>query len=234
MINLSLLGSNGRMGSHVKKLIDEDYRDFVQLVAEYNKADNQGDSIEDLLTSNVVIDFSNPDATNRLVAAALKKQNGLPALVIGTTGFKEEELQQIRELSSLTPIIISANFSTAVSVFLAIIKEFSPILKKFGYSARVSETHHKHKKDAPSGTALSIKKALEPAYPKIEITSTRTGEVIGEHHLYLDGPADGLVLSHVAKDRSVFARGALEVALWLCKDKNSGLYSMQDFLENSA
>lgn len=99
-----------------------------------------------------------------------------------------------------------------------ILKQFSPQLKALGYTPVLVEAHHCHKKDAPSGTALSLQKAIDPMQPsQIQTHSIRAGEVIGEHSVTFYGAGDRITLHHSAQDRSIFARGAIEVALWMAR-----------------
>jgi 4-hydroxy-tetrahydrodipicolinate reductase len=184
----------------------------------------------DLLQKNlgkvdVLIDFSVPEASLRYanLAAAARKP-----IVIGTTGFSAADWKALRELAQKTPLFHSPNFSLGIHVMLSLAEEAARSLPDF--DASISETHHKQKKDAPSGTALRIAERLSqarPGGPPIEITSRRLGHVVGEHVLTLAGPFETLEITHRAQSREVFAAGALEAALWL-KARKPGLYGMDD------
>jgi 4-hydroxy-tetrahydrodipicolinate reductase len=111
---------------------------------------------------------------------------------------------------------MSSNFSTGVQALLAVLRAHAPLLEKLGYAPVIVETHHRHKKDAPSGTALSLQRAISPAGPgNLQTHAVRAGEVVGDHEVIFYGPGDHLTFGHFAQDRSVFARGAIEAALWL-------------------
>jgi 4-hydroxy-tetrahydrodipicolinate reductase len=116
---------------------------------------------------------------------------------------------------------------------LHFLKSASPLLEKLGYTPVVTETHHKHKKDMPSGTAISIQRAIAPAGPgNVQTHSVRAGEIIGDHEVTFYGPGDHLTFGHFAQDRSIFARGAIDCALWLSSKKGqTGLFSIEDFFK---
>jgi 4-hydroxy-tetrahydrodipicolinate reductase len=153
-------------------------------------------------------------------------------LVLGTTGWRahERELQDIVEKAG-TGIVVAPNFSTGVVLFEAIAahaaKLFSP---HADFGAFVHEAHHAAKKDAPSGTALLLKRAMEAAgFPRpIDVAATRAGFIPGTHTIGFDGPAETITLTHAARDRTAFARGALTAARWIHGKR--GWYTMHDVL----
>jgi 4-hydroxy-tetrahydrodipicolinate reductase len=165
-----------------------------------------------------VIDFSSSAAFIRLAELALVSIDPIPAFVVGSTGWKPDELKQIEMLAAKTPVLLSSNFSTGVFALQKILKEASPLLSKLGYSPVLVEAHHQHKKDAPSGTALTLARAIGPNVPTHSI---RAGEVIGDHEVTFYGPGDKLVFAHFAQDRSIFARGALDAAIWIRSKRSS-------------
>jgi 4-hydroxy-tetrahydrodipicolinate reductase len=154
-------------------------------------------------------------------------------VVIGTTGWQHDEpaLREIAEREHLG-VLASANFSIGMAIFRAAVEEsarrFSALVD---VGAWVHESHHAAKKDAPSGTALMLKSAMEKAgYPRaIDICSTRAGSIPGTHVVGFDAPAETMTLVHEVRDRSVFAHGALEAAKWL--KGRQGWFTMQDMLE---
>jgi len=214
VISIGILGSRGRMGRLLVQLVDSDYAKKAQVTARCNR----GDSLDPLLSTDVVIDFSSSEASAALARHALKKGGTLPIFVIGSTGWKPEQLGTIQELAAQTPVILSSNFSLGVLVLQRMLRTFAPLLTRLGYQPVMVEAHHRHKKDAPSGTALLLNQAIEAAagIGPIQTHSIRSGEVIGEHEATFYGAADRLTLGHVAQDRSIFARGALDAALWAC------------------
>lgn len=213
MIQVGLLGSHGRMGKWVMSLLSEDYSSRARIGAEARR----GDPLEALFSTDAVIDFSSSEACALLAGEALKWKGELPVFVVGSTGWKSEQIRTLERLAEKTPVLMSSNFSTGVLALQKVLKDFSPLLAKLGYQPVIVETHHQHKKDSPSGTALLLNQTIESAAKigPIQTHSIRAGEVIGDHEVSFYGPADRLVFSHSAQDRSVFARGAIDVALWL-------------------
>jgi 4-hydroxy-tetrahydrodipicolinate reductase len=213
---LGLLGGSGRTGQLVRQVLESEFAGRAELVA----APERGQSFAPLRDCDVVIDFAVPEATGALVAEWLAAPAGsmLPALVVGSTGWKLEDSRRLEELARRTPVLMSANFSTGVQALLAVLRAHAPLLDKLGYSPVIVETHHRHKKDAPSGTALSLQRAISPVGPgKVQTHAVRAGEVVGDHEVTFYGPGDHLTFGHIAQDRSIFARGAIEAALWLAE-----------------
>lgn len=178
---------------------------------------------------DVAVDFSLPDAVplNLPVLASL----GIN-VVVGTTGWggKEAELKAIARQAGIG-VVAAPNFSAGVVMFEAIVARAAELAagqQEFG--AWLHEAHHVMKKDAPSGTALLLKAAMEKAgYTRpIDVSSTRAGHIPGVHTIGFDGPAESITLSHAARDRSAFARGALQAAHWV-KGKR-GWFTMRDVL----
>jgi 4-hydroxy-tetrahydrodipicolinate reductase len=194
--------------------------------------------------ADVVIDFSRASAvasTARSCAAAK-----VP-LLIGTTGLDAATLSQIEAAAALTPVLVSANTSLALNVLLELVERAARALPD-GFDIEILESHHRHKVDAPSGTALalgaaaahgrgqSLPAAISPTGTKpgaredgIGFAVVRGGDVVGEHDVRFLGPGEQLRLTHLATDRAIFARGALAAAKWLCRQA-PGRYRMADFL----
>lgn len=197
--------------------------------------------------ASVIIDFSIPEASISHLDYAAKTGK---AMVIGTTGFSNEERSIIENLAAKTPVVMSPNMSVGVNVMFKV----AGMLAKFlddSYDIEIIEAHHRHKKDAPSGTAKGL--AIEVAKtrgidldkyaryerygmigerPKNEIgiQTIRAGDIVGEHTLIFAGNGERLELAHKATSRENFALGALRAARWIV-DKNPGLYSMADVLD---
>ncbi len=227
MIRLGLLGASGKMGQHVIRLIESDYKKTIHLQARASK----GEPIAPLLIdTDVVMDFSTTEAMADLAKLALanteKSQNQpkqLPAFVIGSTGWKIDDRREVEALAQKTAVVLSPNFSTGIMALLEILHFASPLLEKIKYTPVLVETHHRGKKDTPSGTALSIQRVVSPFGPgNLQTHSIRAGEVVGNHEVTFYGPSDRISLGHFANDRSIFARGALEVALWLAEKISKG------------
>lgn len=178
---------------------------------------------------DVAIDFSSPEAVPaNLPALARRRVN----TVIGTTGWESHEAALRRIVAeSGVGVVVAPNFSTGVVLFEAMVARAAALLAAQGeFGAWVHEAHHAMKKDAPSGTALMLKRAMENGgYSRpIDVSSTRAGHIPGIHTVGFDGPAESITLSHTARDRSAFARGALQAAQWV--RGKQGWFTMHDVL----
>lgn len=206
-----------------------------------------------LLQCDVVIDFSSPAATELLAPVAAA---ALVPLVIGTTGLHPAAHSAIGEAGRHIPIVQSANMSPGVNVLLGLVRRASAAL--YDYDAELIELHHRHKRDAPSGTALllaeAIKSARAPAplslcsgrqglvgpreRSELGVLAMRGGDVVGEHTVLLLGEGERIELTHRATSRAVFAQGALRAARWLlglgsgapAQPPRPGIYDMEDVL----
>ena len=178
---------------------------------------------------DVAIDFSQPDAVaGNLRELAARKVS----VVIGTTGWQEHE-RELRALAGQAGIgvLAAANFSLGMHVFAVVVEQAA---RRFGALNRVGawihEAHHAKKVDAPSGTALMLKKVMEDAgyLAGIDMSSTRAGSIPGTHEVGFDGPSETVTLTHTVRDRSVFAHGAIEAAKWL--HGRQGWFTMRDMI----
>jgi 4-hydroxy-tetrahydrodipicolinate reductase len=165
----------------------------------------------------------------------LASENKLPALAVGSTGWSSNEKNIISKLAQRTSVLQTSNFSLGVATLNRILRDAAPLLRKLGYTPVLVEAHHCHKKDAPSGTALLLRDTIAAAdgAEPCQTHSIRAGEVIGDHEVTYYGAADHLCFGHFAQDRGLFARGSIEVALWLAKmaRAQSGQLSMDDFVK---
>jgi 4-hydroxy-tetrahydrodipicolinate reductase len=174
---------------------------------------------------DLAIDFSLPEAFDGILALCLQRE---AALVSGTTGLDEAQRAHLDNASLRIETLWASNFSLGVAVLEELVKRASAALPDWPVS--LVETHHVHKKDAPSGTALTLARAARSVTgrgPAIE--SIREGEVIGIHRLQFDGPGETLELGHVAGDRDLFARGALQAAA-LVWGRGPGAYRLGELL----
>jgi 4-hydroxy-tetrahydrodipicolinate reductase len=223
-----LLVGHGRMGRMVESLAGE-YGCEVAGILEIDHPADLADAAVDWAPVDVAIDFSYPDAVPVNIP-------GLAALginvVIGTTGWRQHEDAVRRAVAAAGVGIVAApNFSTGVVLFDALVSQAARLFQpQAEFGAWVHEAHHVLKKDAPSGTALLLKRSMEEAgYTRsIDVSSTRAGHHPGTHTIGFDGPAESITLSHSARDRSAFARGALVAARWVQGKK--GWYTMHDVL----
>ena len=222
-VRVTLIGARGRMGQTIVDLARNDPR--IDIVAQCDL----GDAIEPAIKNcDVAIDFSNSGAIEEISRAALQHRK---ALVIGTTGHSREQRELIEKMAKSLPIVFASNFSVGVNALFALTRRAAEILGS-EFAPQIVETHHKMKKDAPSGTAKTLAEILKTARTmenEIPIQSIREGDVVGEHTVIFSGASERLELTHRAASREIFARGAVRAACWIA-GKPPGLYSMQDVL----
>jgi 4-hydroxy-tetrahydrodipicolinate reductase len=222
-VRVLFIGAAGRMGKTVLNLAQSDQE--IEIVAQCDL----GDSIEPAMKDcDVAIDFSHADAIDEICRAALQHEK---SLVIGTTGHSQQQRRMIEETAHSVPIVFASNFSVGVNVLFWLTRKAAELLGP-DFNPEIVETHHKMKKDAPSGTAKTladILKAMQKSDREIPIQSIREGDVVGEHTVIFSGPAERLELTHRAAGREIFALGALRAAKWII-NKPPGFYSMQDVL----
>ena len=218
-----LLVGHGRMGQMIESLAGGYGVDIAGRVTSAN-AGNAAAWPE----ADVAIDFSTAAAVPANVARAAER--GL-ALVIGTTGWQEQEaaVRAAVERSGIGAIA-APNFAIGVNLFFALAERAAELLSSRGFDAWIHELHHSAKKDAPSGTALALQRVVTKAGagPAIDVSSTRAGKIPGTHILGFDSAAEAITLTHEARDRTPFARGALEAARWIRGRR--GWFTMQDML----
>jgi len=228
MINLALLGY-GKMGRTLAQLAPQ--RGFeVRLVMDVDvNAQGQGITPEAFRGIEVCIDFTTPDA----VVENIRRVAALGVnLVVGTTGW-HDRLDEVRKIieNAAVGMVYAANFSIGVNLFYRLARAAAEIFAPFAmYDPFLVEAHHKFKKDAPSGTALEIKRQIQPVFGdrELPVTSVRAGYIPGTHELGFDSEADTIVLRHTARGRQGFAEGALHAARWVLGKK--GLFSFAEVL----
>jgi 4-hydroxy-tetrahydrodipicolinate reductase len=235
MIKLAITGCQGRMGQRITELAsrDKEFQIFALIesphrpdVPEISHGVKISRDINAIKGADVLIDFTLPEPTMQNVAACLK--HGV-RMVIGTTGLSDEQRAQIKKASEALSVVQSTNMSVGVNLVFGLLKQMAGSLK--GYGVAITETHHVHKKDAPSGTAKTMAEVIEGVTGnKVEdVASVREGEVIGYHEVTFDGAVDTIKISHNAKTRDMFAEGALVAAKFLVK-KDKGFFNMQEVL----
>lgn len=195
----------------------------------------------------LLIDFTRPEATLKWIDFCVQHQK---ALVIGTTGFDEAQKQRIRQASQAIGIVFAANFSVGVNVMLKLLAKTATIMGDY-CDIEIIEAHHRHKVDAPSGTALAMGESIAGALGRdlkdcavfsreghtgardpmsIGFATVRAGDIVGEHTAMFADLGERLEITHKASSRQTFAKGAVRAAIWL-KAKKSGLYDMDDVLD---
>jgi 4-hydroxy-tetrahydrodipicolinate reductase len=254
-IRIGVAGALGRMGRQVEALIAA--RPDLRLAARFDRPDAFDVSAVAVPLSNVetaaaacdvIVDFTTGAASARTADFAASR--GGPALVIGATGFSEEGDALVRAAAERIAIVRSGNFSLGVNVLAALVEEAARRLGPQAWDIEILETHHRRKVDAPSGTALLLGQAAargrddgpaEAIIPPrfgvggerrrggVGYASLRGGGVVGDHSVLFAAEDETITLSHSARDRSLFARGALEAAVWVAA-RPPGLYDMRDVL----
>jgi 4-hydroxy-tetrahydrodipicolinate reductase len=224
-----LVVGNGRMGRLVIEHAPAYGFDVAAVLDLETNPGGAGATAERCKGIDVAVDFSTAEAT--LATAPRLARFGLP-LVIGTTGWqaRERELRDAVEEAGVGAVV-AANFSLGANVLDALVETAGRLLKDAeSYGAFIHEAHHAAKKDAPSGTALMLRRALERAgYPRpVDVSSTRAGWIPGVHAVGFDGEAETLELVHTVRDRATFAQGALEAARWVVGKR--GWFGMRDVL----
>ena len=224
-VTLGVLGASGRMGQAVISVVDDRFHDRALVAA---KVSTSSGSLDDFGDVDVVIDVSLPGGTSA-VAGWIDNAPRKPILVSGTTGLDERMLARLSSVAQATIILHSSNFSPGVAAMRSILRYATPLLSKLGYVPAITESHHRHKVDAPSGTARDMLKIVGD---EVKVSSIREGEIIGRHEIGFRGQDDDITLIHDAKDRSLFARGAVDAAIWLAKSApvKAGLLSMDDYM----
>jgi 4-hydroxy-tetrahydrodipicolinate reductase len=242
MTKIAINGSNGRMG---KALIEA-----VKLNPNVSEGSilKRGDDIKRVLKDfDVLIDFTRPEATLDALSTC---QSAGKAMVIGTTGFSDDALKVIDQASSDIPIVFAPNMSVGVNLTLKLLETTAKVIGTDS-NIEIVEAHHRHKVDAPSGTALKMGEIIANALGRdlsecavygregkegprdrqtIGFSSIRGGDVVGEHTVTFFMEGERVEITHKASSRMTYANGAVKASQWLTNQPN-GLYSMQDVLD---
>ena len=264
-IKIAVAGCLGRMGQEITNQILKnkklsfvggfEHKSHPMLNKKFSEITNinsdhviTSNSEKIIKSADILIDFTIPDST---ILNLKKAVLGKTAVVIGTTGINSFQKKKIIDYSKKIPILMSSNMSIGVNLLFSLVKKTASILKDIDYDIEISETHHKHKIDAPSGTALSLgeyvadgrgvnlnKKSVmdrtkintKRKTGEIGFSVTRGGEVAGEHTVSFIGTNDRIELTHKALDRSIFVKGAIEASIFLA-NKKIGFYDMNDLLK---
>ncbi len=247
MTKIATTGSNGRMGRALIRAIK------LNSSVSQGSIINRGDDIKQVLKDfDVLVDFTRPEATLEALSIC---QNAGKAMVIGTTGFSDDALKIIDQASSDIPIVFAPNMSIGVNLTLKLLETTTKVIGTDS-NIEIVEAHHRHKVDAPSGTALKMGEVIANALGRdlsecavygravygregkeeprdsetIGFSSIRGGDVIGEHAVTFFMEGERVEITHKASSRMTYANGAVKACQWLIKQEN-GLYSMQDVLD---
>ncbi len=263
MIKIGVNGACGKMGQRILALAAEDPQNYQAVHAfdtnvSIGKKTSQGMVLETLesyaggvatLKCDVLIDFSGPEGAKQCQAAALSSKK---ALVIGSTGLDDGTLKAIEAAAAKVPVVVSSNMSVGVNLVIQMLEQITAKLPK-DFDIEITEAHHRHKKDSPSGTALMLAKAIatvkgwdlkkclqfrreskadqERPSDVIGMQVIRAGEIVGDHTVLFAGPAETIEITHKAQSRDTFARGALLAATYAHQVKPGKIYSMKDVLK---
>ena len=226
-LRIAIVG-DGKMGRALAALAPERSIEVVTIVGAAENASGRALTRERLQNADVVIEFTEPSAAPDNVVAALRA--GYP-VVCGTTGWSDRLSEVGRAVEETGSALVHApNFSVGVNLFLATAAAAGGVMRAAPeFEPHIVETHHSAKKDAPSGTAIALERAAHGGLGRdVPITSVRTGHVPGTHELTFDGPFEQIRLTHLARDRRVFADGALRAATWV--KGRRGVFTMRDVL----
>jgi 4-hydroxy-tetrahydrodipicolinate reductase len=216
-MRVAVLGA-GRMGQQVVQLIED--ADDCAVAGVWSR--NAGTQLKVLMSdADVAIDFTLPAATPEIIDAAV---NAKTPLVCGVTGLDPEVIEAMDRASQHIALLYDRNMSRGIGVMQQILPQVASALGA-DFTAEICETHHVHKKDAPSGTAIALREALGDK--AIEIASRREGEVLGDHLVRFTSDSEIIEIAHSVSDRRVFAAGAVAAARWL-RHKPAGRYKMAD------
>ncbi len=221
-----LVLGRGKTGALVAEVARERGHEVRSMGSQENQ-DGRGLTLQVLKQTDVVADFTTPQA---VIPNIIRCAEARVPMVVGTTGW-HQHLEKVRELvrERNAALLYGSNFSIGMNFFFKAVRAIAPILKH-DYRGNIVERHHVHKKDKPSGTAVTLQKILESASGgNIEIASVREGETVGMHLVMLDSAHDTILLTHDAKSRLGFAEGAVRAAEWI-KGK-TGCYEFPEIVD---
>ncbi|MGP1930271.1 MAG: 4-hydroxy-tetrahydrodipicolinate reductase [Arsenophonus sp. ET-YP4-MAG3] len=263
-IRVAIVGAGGRMGRELIKAISN--QDGIVLGALLEKKGssvigiNAGELVgilhlniiirDDLINVldkfDILIDFTCPESTKHYLSICKKYAK---AMIIGTTGFNKTEQKIIEKASKIIPIVLEVNFSVGINLLLKLIEKAAKVMGEYS-DIEIIEAHHRHKLDAPSGTALAMSDVISKSICRnlknhiiynqkdivgerknnsIGFSIIRAGDIVGEHTVIFADIGERIEMTHKASNRITFANGVIKACLWL-KGKNCGLYSMKDVL----
>ena len=249
MTKIIMHGCNGRMGRVIADIVKADPESEIVAGVDIAESELKFPVFTDIdacdIAADVIIDFSSPKALDSLLKYA--EQKSLP-IVLCTTGFTPEQLDQIREHSQKAAILKSANMSMGINTIIKLLKDAANVFVPAGYDVEIVEQHHNQKLDAPSGTALALADAINDARngeftyvydrsqvrqkrdkKELGISAVRAGNIPGTHEVFFAGPDELIEIKHIAYSRSIFGNGAVNAAKFLA-GKKPGMYDMSDVI----
>ncbi len=264
MLKIAIAGVAGRMGQNLLRAAEQ--HDQVEVIAGSERESSSfiGVDLGELIHTepkqrvvekdlnkaldqvDVIIDFTSPQVTLDNLALCKEHNKGM---VIGTTGFSDQQLEMIEEFAQYIPVVLAPNYSVGVNLLFKLLEQAAKVIGEES-DIEIIEAHHRHKVDAPSGTALGMGHAIanamgnklddvavyaregitgERSKDEIGFATLRAGDIVGEHTALFADIGERIEITHKASDRMTFAKGAIRAARWL-EHKEAGLYSMQDVL----
>ena len=229
---IAILGATGRTGSHILKhalnhpkfeVVGGLGRDETSSECDFKISNNLHDVIKD---AEIIIDFSQPDVTMDALGAL-----GNRKIIIGTTAFNDSQDKKIIQTAADHIIFKAANMSLGINIISEFIKKYHSLINQ-EFESVIHDIHHKHKKDAPSGTGLMLKHSFGEQ-SSVVVHSSRVSEVKGIHEISLFNEQETLSIKHEITDRAIFAINSLKIAMWLSTIEKAGLYNMSNFLNQN-
>ncbi|MFM1830422.1 MAG: hypothetical protein RLZZ558_762 [Planctomycetota bacterium] len=219
-LRVVLFGARGRMGAAIAKALDGD-RAMV-----LHASLGRGDALPS--EGDVVVDFSSPEGSKSALAASKRL---FAPLLVGTTGLPAGVVESLRAHATEVPVMVASNTSLGVALLDGMLDQAAGMLGS-EWHVELEEWHHAAKRDVPSGTALQLARTAREGGASLSdgaIVAHREGTMVGTHEIRLIGPCETLTLRHEARDRMLFARGAITLARWLC-NRPAGWYTVRDWL----
>jgi len=239
-LKIGISGISGRIGQRLIPIIesDEDLSINCGLVSEHSKYKNKDINVDHACKkSDIWIDFSTPDAFETVLNHCVETKT---PLVTGTTGLGKKHFKEIENAAQDIPVLWASNFAISVNLIQHLLSKYTQLRPS---DVTITETHHVHKIDRPSGTSITLARSVKPhgilktihedefLLDDVKIKSIRDAEVAGIHQIELENESEVMSISHTAKTPVIFAQGAINVTKWLI-DKEKGFYTMNDYIES--
>lgn len=238
-LTIGISGISGRIGQRLIPIIKagDNLSISCGLVSAHSKYTNKDIKIsQECHQSDIWIDFSTPDAFEKVLSHCVETKT---PLVTGTTGLSKKHYKEIENAAHVIPVLWASNFAISVNLIQQLLSRYTQLRQS---GVEITETHHVHKVDRPSGTAITLARSIKPhgilktikedefLLDDVKIKSIRDAQVAGIHSIELENSSESISITHTAKTPEIFARGAINVAKWLSK-KDTGFYTMNDYIE---
>ena len=234
--NIWIHGISGKMGQNLQQTIV----DTQQMQVLGGSTQQDCSQLEKNLNNiDLIVDFSTIDGNTTLIEILSEDHPKIPCVLICTTGLSQKQIEHWQLLANKTPVLLAPNTSLGIFLLNRLAKQARSLLQQLDFDIQIEETHHRHKKDSPSGTALFLAEQLEQEMcqdnllgsknkgeHRVEIHSTRGGGVFGQHSIRFLGEFEELTISHQSFSRGLFSKGALKMGSWLMKQPK-GFYTLE-------